>query len=452
MFSSDKVIWKEGLFLQPQHFQQMERFFFGSMQSQFSVYNRNYYGLLKFKIIQDALANKTLSLQSASGVFPDGTFFSIPETGPVPLARNFSDLLSYKQQSLMVYLALPLTLPGQASVLESRISSFSARYVSSRQNITDEVSGEQNKEIELAKANYCILFEGEALDNFTTLPLARLSRTTSGQIVLDKDFIPPLLSIDSSETLDNQLRSLLELLIAKSSFLSQNRKHLKSGLAEFPPSELTSMALLKTINTSIPVINSFFTSSKVHPYELYLSLIQLAGALSTFSSNINVTELPSYNHSSMEKVFPLIFNSIRDILETDLSAGCVQIPFSEISPATYLFSINNQKLFESASFFIGISAEIPEKELITISLPRIKIASRNQLDVLIQSAMPGLPLMYVSSPPPKLSSKPGYSYFALSRHNNHWEMIKTTGTMAMYFPHKIPGLKMEMMAVTETDS
>ena len=212
----------------------MERFFLGSMQSRFSAYNGYYYGLLKFKIIQDALANKTLSLQSARGVFPDGTFFSIPETGPVPLARNFSELLSYKQQSLMVYLALPLALPGQASVKESRDSSFSARFISSRQNITDEVYGEQNKEIELAKANYCILFEGEALDNFTTLPLARLSRTTSGQIVLDKDFIPPLLSIDVSETLHNRLRSLLELLVAKSSFSFKVANILKSGLAEFP--------------------------------------------------------------------------------------------------------------------------------------------------------------------------------------------------------------------------
>lgn len=452
MFSNDKVIWKEGLFLQPQHFQQMERFFFGSMHAQFSAYNRYYYGLLKFKIIQDALANKTLSLQSARGVFPDGTFFSIPESGPIPLARNFSDFLSYKQQSLIVYLALPLISAGQASVQDSRDCSFSARYVSSRQNITDEVSGELNKEIELAKANYCILFEGEGLDNFTTLPLARLSRTINGQIVLDKNFIPPLLSIDVSDTLYNRLRSLLELLIAKSSFLSQNRKHLKSGFAEFPPSEMTSLALLKTINTSIPVINSFFTYSKVHPYELYLVLIQLAGALTTFSSNINVTELPFYDHSSTEKVFTTIFNSIRDILETDISAGCVQIPFSEISPATYLFSIKNPKLLQTASFFIGISAEIPEKELITFSLPRIKIASRNQLDTLIQSAMPGLPLMYVSSPPPKLSSKPGFSYFALTRHSTHWEMIKTTGTLAMYFPHKIPGLKMEMMAVTEAGS
>ncbi len=449
MFSNDKVIWKEGIFLQPQHFQQMERFFFSSMHTHFSAYNRYFYGLLKFKIIQDALANKTLSLQHAQGIFPDGTFFSIPETGPIPIARNFSDLLSYKQQSLLVYLALPLSLPGQASVQDSLDSSFSARYISSRQNITDEVSGEQKKEIELAKAKYCILFEGEALDNFTTLPVARLVRTATGQIILDKDFAPPLLNIDVSETIYNQLRSLLELLIAKSSFLSQNRKLLKCGLAEFPTSGMTSLVLLKTINTHIPLINSFFNSSNVHPYELYLVLIQLAGALTTFSSEFNVTQLPSYDHNSIETVFPLIFKGIRDILETDISAGCVQIPFSEISPATYLFSINNPKLLESASFFIGISAEIPEKELIAFSLPRIKIASRNQLDILIQSAMPGLPLMYINAPPAKLSSKPGYSYFSLARHNNHWEMIKTTGTLAMYFPNKIPGLKMEMMAVTE---
>lgn len=450
MFSNDKVIWKEGLFLQPQHFQQVERFFFSSMQAHFSAYNRNYFGLLKCKIIPDSLANKTISLQYAQGILPDGTSFSIPGTGDIPAVRNFSDFLSYKQQSLTVYLALPLVLPGCASVTNSGEFTITARYKSSSQDITDEVNGEQIRNIELAKVNFSILFEGETLDNYTTLPIVRLVRTISGQIIPDNNFIPPLLNIGASQSLHDQLKSLLELLIAKSSNLSQNRKHLQCGLAEFPPSELTSFALLKIINTSIPVINNIFVSNHAHPYELYHVLIQLAGALTTFSSKVNVTGLPAYDHCSLETVFPQIFQCIRDILETDISAGCVQVPFSEISPATYLFSVNNSKLFETASFFIGICADIPEKELIALSLPRMKIASRNQLDILIQSAMPGLPIMYSNNPPAKLSSKPGYTYFALNRNNKYWDMIKTTGTIAMYFPNKIPGLKMEMLALTET--
>lgn len=451
MFSNDKVIWKEGIFLQPQHFQQVERFFLESMQAHLSAYNRYYSGFLNFKIIPDALANKTLSLHDARGVFPDGTWFSIPETGDIPLARDFSEHFSLKQHTMTVYLALPMVLPGRASIAESRDSIFSARYKSYTLSLTDDVSGQQTRDIELAKANYSILFEGESLDNFTSLPIVRLIRAANGKVIIDKSFIPPLLRIGSSHFLCEQLRSLLELLIAQSKHLSQGRKQLVGDFAEFAASQITPLSLLKTINTHIPLINNYFDSMNAHPYELYLILVQFAGVLCTFSSKINVTDLPVYNHTALEFVFPIIFQSIRDILGTNFSAGCVEIPFSEIAPATYLFPVDNPKLFETASFFIGINADIPQKELIAFSLPRIKIASRNQLDTLIQSAMPGLPLMYSINPPAKLSTKPGYVYFSLTKNNKFWDLIKTTGNLAMYFPNKIPDLKMEMLAVTEQD-
>lgn len=447
MFANDKVIWKEGLFLQPQHFQQSERFLINTMQSLFSSYNRYYFGLLNFRVNTDALANKTFTLNIAQGVFPDGTYFSIPETGDVPVARNFADHFSHEQSSLKVYLALPLVLPGRAAVTDSKDSLFTARYKSITQSLSEEIWGQQNKDIELAKANYSILFEDESLDSFTTLPIARLIRSTNGQIILDNSFIPPLLSIGVSSMLNDLLRSLLELLVAKCNNLSQSRKQLEGGFAEFSAQEITPLSLLKTINTYLPVINNHYKSKCNHPYELYLTLIQLSGALCTFSAHINASSLPVYDHASLESVFSQIDQNIRYILAANISAGCIQVPFSEIGPATYLFEISDQKLFDSASFFIGIEADIPEKELVAFSLPRIKISTRNQIDTLIQSAMPGIPLMYVTNPPANLSSKPGYVYLELNQRNKFWEMIKTTGSIALYFPHKFSSFNMEMLAV-----
>lgn len=449
MFSNDKVIWKEGLFLQPQHFQQMERFFFNSLKAHFAAYNRFYYGFLKCNIISDSLANKTFSLNSAQGIFPDGTFFAIPETGDIPIARNFSDHFTHEQKSLTVYLALPLVLPGRASIVNSKETNLTARYKSTTQIVPDDVSGLQNKDIELARANYIILFDGESLDNFTSLPIARLVRSVNGQVNIDKNFIPPLLNIGVSQILNEQLRSLLELLVAKSSNISQSRKQLKGGFAEFAPHEITPLTLLQTINSFIPVINNHYKSMNSHPYELYLSLLQLAGSLCTFSTQVDVTTLPVYDHSSLEQVFSHINQCIHSTLEANISAGCIPISSSEISPATYLFQINDQKLFETATFYLGIKAELPNKELVAFSLPRIKIASRNQLDTLIQSAMPGLPIMYVSNPPANLSSKPEFIYFSLNKQNKLWDMIKTTGHIAMYFPHKFSNLTLEMLALTE---
>lgn len=447
MYSNDKVIWKEGLFLQPQHFQQSERFLLSSMQARFSAYNPFYFGFMHFEINADALANSTFALSSARGIMPDGTCFSFPESGVLPQARSFAEQFPHDQMSLDVFLALPQAIPGRATVNDADASLTATRYLKSSQTVTDEVFGQQKKELELAKTNFTILFGNESRDNFSCLPVARLVRTANGQIGFDKKFTPPVLTLEASKMLTDQLRSLLEVLLAKSSSLGQGRKQLKGGLAEFAPSEITPLALLQTINTYTPLVNHYYNSPSVHPYDLYKLLLQFSGALCTFSAQTSISSLPQYNHSAPGSAFERLILQIRDILGADISTGCIQLPFSEISPATYLANVSDQKLFDVASFYIGVQAEIPQKELIMGCLSRIKISPRNQLDTLIQSAMPGLPLMYVADPPSDLSSKPGFIYFSLNQNHALWDGIKATGALAFYFPNNFPNLKMELLAV-----
>ncbi|MDG5814736.1 type VI secretion system baseplate subunit TssK [Chitinispirillales bacterium ANBcel5] len=447
MFTNDKVVWKEGLFLQPQHFQQSERFLLSSMQSRFSAYNQFYFGFLQYDINMDALANNTFSLNTAKGVMPDGTYFSIPDSDSLPQTRSFEDFFSHEQMSLDVYLALPLAIPGRATVTEPNVSVTAARYKSRNQSLTDEVFGQQKKDIETAQTNFTILFANESRDNFTSMPIARLIRTANGQVIVDKSFIPPILHISASGTLCSQLRSMLEMLLAKSSNLSQGRKQQKGGFAEFASTEMTPMALLQTINTYTPVLNHLFNNPNVHPYDLYLVLLQFSGALCTFSADTSIASLPPYQHSSLSMSFVQLETVVRNILGADIEAGCSVIPLSEISPATYLATINDQKLFDVASFYLGVQADLPQKELVVGCLSRIKISPRNQLDTLIQSAMPGLPIMYASNPPADLSSKPGFIYFSVNQKHVLWDGIKATGSLALYFPNDYPNLKLELLAL-----
>ncbi len=448
MFVSDKILWKEGLFLQPQHLQQAERFLLNSMQARFSTYNQYYYGFSNLEISTDALLNNSFTITSAQGILPDGTIFSIPDTSAVPHPRNFKDLFPLKENTLEVYLALPMVIPGRASLAEQSAASSTARYTSSVQSVHDEVYGLQTKDIEVGKTNFTILFGNETRDNFTSMQIAQLTRTQNGQIGLDKTFVPPLLHLSASQVQNMMMRSLLEMLIGKSNNLSQGRKQLKGGFAEFTTSDSTPLALLQTINTYLPIINHYNYNLNTHPYELYLILLQFTGALCTFSSTVSVTALPQYDHGNLSKTFEQLNFIIREILRADISAGCVQIPINEISSATYLANITDQKLFEVANFYIGVQADIHEKELIIGSLTRIKMSSRNQLDKLIQSAMPGLPLMHAATPPKELSSKPGFAYFSLNQRNSFWDTIKSTGTIAVYFPNNYPNLKLELLAVT----
>src|SRR5690606_36932757 len=82
-----KVVWSEGMFLRPHHFQQMER----HLEHRSGVHTQCaagvFWGFRTLQLDLDALALGRLALTQATGVFPDGTpfDFSSPEDAPEAL-------------------------------------------------------------------------------------------------------------------------------------------------------------------------------------------------------------------------------------------------------------------------------------------------------------------------------------------------------------------------------
>jgi type VI secretion system protein ImpJ len=446
-----KVIWKEGMFLQPQHFQQADRFFEQALAAQWMYGNPYFFGLTQSVIDSTALASGVVTLTSCSGIFPDGTVFSIPKEDDAPASRAFADHFSHDQQSCDVFLALPLPLEGKATVAAEASgvdeSGSAGRYRIQTCPIIDEVSGSQKKQIDVGAYNFALLFSGESLDNYTTLQIARLKRKPNGQIELQDDYIPPLAQIGGSHYLLNQLRSLLELLLAKSTALSQGRKEGIGGKATFSSAEEGSFRLLEAINTYAPMINYYHFEPRVHPFELFKLLTQCAGALTAFSAEVSLRDLKRYDHENLAGTFGGLIGMIRKVIEADLDTGCVAVPLDQIDQATYVGKLPNDRLLTTAKFYLGVSARIPEKELIIGVAQRIKMSSRDRLDLLISSAMPGLPLIHTAHPPEDLSTKPGFLYFAFDQQSQFWRGMQSAGSIAFYFPNNYPELKVELLAL-----
>lgn len=450
MLGNSKVIWKEGMFLQPQHFQQAERYILNSFHAALMAHSPYLWGVTELDIDKDALVNGLVSLQRCSGVMPDGVTFSIPKEDMAPAARSIAEHFTPDQQSLDAYLALPLAIEGKANAVSSSMEGEAAvRYRSRGIAVTDEVMGTQRKEIEVGAFNFRLLFGDESLDNNATFQIARLVRNPTGAVELQQYFVPPLLTVGASPFLLAVLRSLLEFLLAKINSLSQGRKQVEGGFAEFSGAEETQFRLLQTLNTFTPLLNHYHSFPTVHPYEVFCLLTQLAGALCTFSSEITLKNLPRYDHANLSATFGVLVKLIRTMLEADIEAGCVVVPIEQVNQSTFQCKVPDEKLLSVAKFFLGVSAKAGEKELVIGVLQRIKMCSRNRLDLLISSAMPGLPLKHALHPPQGLSTKPGFVYFSLDQQGDFWQQIKAAGNIAFYFPNNYPELKMEMLALKE---
>jgi type VI secretion system protein ImpJ len=443
-----KVIWKEGMFLQPQHFQQADRFAQQVLTTQWITINPYFWGISDCSFDNAALSNGTVALSSCSGILPDGTLFSLPQEDDPPPSRSFTEHFTPEQQTCDIYISLPLAAEGRSTVVQAGEENGAfCRFKSQNITFIDEVSGAQKKQIEVGIYNFSLLFGDESLDNYTSLHIGRLKRNPNGQIELDDEFIAPLSQVSGSRHLLAQLRSLLELLLAKSGALSQGRKEAAGGKASFSAVEETAFRLLETINTYTPLINHYHYEPRVIPFDLFRLLTQFAGALTTFSAEVSLKDMPRYDHENLTGTFGGLIRLIRTVLEADIDAACLNIPIEQVNPSTYVCKLPNQKLLATARFYLGVSAKISEKELIIGVAQRIKMSSRDRLDLLISSAMPGLTLIHVAHPPEGLSTKPGFQYFALDQQSQFWRGMQSSGSIAFYFPNNYAELKLEMLAL-----
>ena len=84
MTISNKVVWSEGLFLRPQHFQQQDRYFERYIDGRCEAIGGYLWGLLDITLDTELLKLGKVGISQARGVFPDGSPFSFPDADALP--------------------------------------------------------------------------------------------------------------------------------------------------------------------------------------------------------------------------------------------------------------------------------------------------------------------------------------------------------------------------------
>src|SRR5215831_12079655 len=84
MSDHNRIVWSEGLFLRPQHFQQQERYLEAYVEGRAGELRAHAWGFTELELERDLLSIGKLGVRRARGVFPDGTPFAMPESDPLP--------------------------------------------------------------------------------------------------------------------------------------------------------------------------------------------------------------------------------------------------------------------------------------------------------------------------------------------------------------------------------
>lgn len=435
------------MFMLPQHFQQWERYVEGNFQFGIKSLNNHFWGLLQIEIDRSALSNDRFSLLASSGIMPDGLAFDMPDVDALPQSRSISEHLEATQK-LDVYLAIPVERPGRQNVqLDGSAPSNRVRYRQEYESVVDETTGQNQKRIGIARKQFRIMFGDESLDELTVLKLGELMRSPSGEITLNDDYVPTCLKIGASQALVRTIRKLLDLLSAKSRSLSEARRQLRSGAMEFGSADVSNFWFLHTVNSFIPVLSHYARLVSAHPESLYLNLAMLAGALTTFSPDRLPGDVPAYQHDRLDQTFGALFEHLRQYLEIVISSRCVSINLEKIESTLFVGRIQDDRLLDGASFYLGVSADVGEADLISKIPVQVKICSHEKISLLVGAGMPGLAINHTPRPPADIPVHMGFQYFRIEARGDYWELVKETRNMAIYVPSDFQNLKLELLAI-----
>ncbi|TNH83450.1 type VI secretion system baseplate subunit TssK [Aeromonas sobria] len=441
MSSRNRVIWREGLFIKPQHFQQQQRHSDYALHARLSALSDYFYGLQSLAINEDYLGFGRIALVGATGILPDGTVFNIPNDDVLSTPLEITDASVANQK---VYLALPLSVSGVNEVNQG--GQVATRLQAHRHDVRDLHSeGGDVVSLEVGRVSLRLMLEREDRSAYASLAIARiLDKRPDGGLMLDPNFMPCSISVSAILTLKRFLGESAGLVAERARSLSQRiAAPGQQGVAD-----VAEFMMLQLLNRAQPQLSHLARLGTLHPERLHEALVQLCGELMTFTDESRLPpEFPAYRHDDQQVSFEPVMLALRQALSTVLSPRAVSIQLRKHQYGVMVAMVNESELMQSADFVLAVRARMPQEQLRKQLLQQTKVASSDKIRELISLQLPGIPLLPLPVAPRQLPYHAGYSYFQLDRQSPAWQMLAVSNTLAFHIAGDFPELDMQLWAI-----
>ncbi|TMM54138.1 type VI secretion system baseplate subunit TssK [Sulfitobacter sabulilitoris] len=438
-----KVLWTEGLFLQPHHFQQADRYtesLVAGLARRIAPYA---WGVSALDIDSDVLKVGQFAIKACTGLTQDGTVFRVPDTEDHPPALEVPS----DTKDCVVYLSVPQRRQGAAEADRTGAELSNTRFRMAEIEVTDTAgSGKKATMLTVGKLRLQFALDVDDLADRLVIPIARIIEVRPDQeVILDTGFIPSCLDIRAAAPLTGFVQELEGLLAHRMTALSGRMA--QSGSAK-GAAEIQDFLLLQTINRLLPVVRHVNTMQNVHPVQLYRDCVALAGELSTFMApQKHPPEFPPYQHHDLTTTFVTVIRLLRQYLSSVLEQTAVSIP---LEPRKYGISVGviaDRKLISTAGFVLAVSADVPAENLRRHFAGQAKIGSVEEIRQLVNSALPGIPMRPLPVAPRQIPYSANVVYFELDSDTPIWGKMTTSGGIAVHVSGEYPGLTMELWAI-----
>jgi len=452
-----RVIWSEGLFLQPHHLQQQDRFIEHQLRSHARASEAWMWGTLSLALDPLALELGKIALVAAEGHLPDGTHFSFPDDAPAPAPLDIPP----DTRGEIVLLGVPMARQGAkefdigqcladaaeaaSGAIDGTGQAHGLRYCMSEAEVMDNVVGSnQVAQMQTATPNLRLMLERDATAAFATIGVARvLERSADGRVTLDPGFIPPSLDVGRQAALAGLLRELCALLRQQGNLLAQRFTEARGGGV----AEIVDVMLLMLVNRHEARAEHCREMPVLHPERLFEAMRELAGELATFEAQHRPSKRVAYRHEALAECFGVLMHAIRDASAWRIQRAAQPIEIVQTAPGQHQATLHDPDLLKRARIVFAARAQMASEALRVRFAAQTKVAPPHRIQEIVTLALPGITLRPLSAVPPQIPVHAGFDYFELEAGGDLWRQLQESGQLAMRVLGDFPGLEVECWAV-----
>jgi type VI secretion system protein ImpJ len=442
MSNHSKVVWSEGLFLRPQHFQQQERYVERYIETRCQALRSHGWGCIELELERDLLAIGKLGLRRAVGSFPDGTPFRLPEDHPLPTPLEIGAQL----RDQIIYLSTPLRTAAALDAARDGSIETAVRHTVSQFEVRDSsAASPATAVVEVGSLRTRLMPASELGDGFAQIPVAHVVECRADrQVVLEQRFIPTVLDVRAAPRLATFMAELVGLLHQRGEALAAR----VTGTGRAATAELADFLMLQAINRYEPLIAHCADSGLVHPEDFYRVCLTAAGELATFTTNAKrPPPLAGYRHERLRESFEPVMTALRTALSAVLEQAAIPIPIEVKRFGIHVAVPPDRALFGTAVFILAARADLPAEELRRRFPAQVKIGPVEKIRDLVNLQLPGLALQPLPVAPRQIPYHAGFVYFELDQTHELWAQLKGSGGIALHVAGEFPGLALELWAV-----
>ncbi len=454
------LFWHQGLFLQPHHFQLSDLYHRSHTDPWYRFSVPCFWGAGHYKIDDEALSGHVFDMVSGEFVFPDHTHVVLGKNALIQ-ARSFETAWKDGGRAFNVFLGLKKWNNDAANVTPVEgagdLSRVSTRFFSlSESTEMADLHGDGPK-ADIRQMQFLVKifwetemdFQGEYL----LMPIARLKRHLD-DIILDREFIPPCVTIAGSDVLSGIVKEIRDQVFSKSRQLEAVKQTKGVHTAEFGSRDMVYMLALRSLNRYVPLLIHMTGVVQCHPWMVYGLLRQIVGELSSFSSTVSVIGeladgtalLADYDHQSLWACFSGARHLITRLLD-EITAGpeyIIPLPFD----GTYFTADLSPALFEGGNrYYLALTSQHPAEVIVDAMAGIAKLSARESLPILIAQSLPGIRLSHLEIIPQELPRKANTLHFRIDNHGKQWEPVPKGNNIALFWDMAPEDLAVELMIV-----